>query len=117
MRKGISIGVAMLAAIVVSGALAAIPSANGVIHGCFKQFGGALRVIDADAGAECGSKEKPLAWSVQGPKGDPGTAGPAGPARAAGPARPDRAPRGRQVRPGPRPSRSPSRAGFGLPSG
>jgi hypothetical protein len=50
MKKWLSLAAIPLAAILVSGALAAIPSANGVIHGCYKQFGGTLRVIDAEAG-------------------------------------------------------------------
>ena len=91
MKKWLSVGVVALGAIAVSGALAAIPSANGVIHGCYKQFGGTLRVIDTEAGAKCTVKEKPLAWSQQGPKGDegdPGAQGPVGPAGPPGPTGP-----------------------------
>ncbi len=76
MKKWLSLGVVALGAIAVSGALAAIPSANGVIHGCYKQFGGTLRVIDADAAQKCTTKEKTLAWNAQGPKGDKGDPGP-----------------------------------------
>jgi hypothetical protein len=40
-------------------ALAAIPDANGVIHGCINNRTGALRVIDSEAPASqtCTSKE------------------------------------------------------------
>ena len=91
MKRWLSLGVVALGAIAVSGALAAIPSANGVIHGCYKQFGGTLRVIDADAAQKCTTKEKTLAWNAQGPKGDkgdPGPQGPAGPSGTQGPAGP-----------------------------
>jgi hypothetical protein len=88
MKKVLSVAVIALAAVAVGGALAAIPSANGIIHGCYKQFAGTLRVIDADAAEKCTSKEKPLAWNAQGPKGDkgdPGPPGPPGPTGASGP--------------------------------
>ena len=65
-------------------AYATIPSASGVIHACFKPYG-AIRLIDAEAGGKCADKEQPLAWNVQGPKGDTGPQGPQGPAGPAGP--------------------------------
>jgi hypothetical protein len=57
---------------------AAVPSADGVIHGCFNTSGnpsGVLRVIDVEAGAKCGKNEKPLNFNQTGPKGDKGDAG------------------------------------------
>jgi hypothetical protein len=84
------IGAALLLGVAAaSTAFATIPSASGVINACYKPYG-ALRLIDAEAGAVCSSKEKPLTWSVQGPKGakgdqgDPGPVGPPGPAGANG---------------------------------
>ena len=88
MKKLLSLAAIAVAAVAVSGALAAIPSANGVIHGCYKPIAGTLRVIDADAAAKCTDKEKALNWSVQGPKGDkgdPGQPGPPGPQGPSGP--------------------------------
>jgi hypothetical protein len=79
-------------AIAAGTAYATIPSAGGVIHGCFKQFEGALRLVDE--GAACSSKERPISWNVQGPQGEtgaqgvqgvPGPQGPAGPIGPAGP--------------------------------
>jgi hypothetical protein len=46
---------------------------DGVIRGCYKVSGGDLRI-----GTDCTSKEKPLAWNAQGPKGDTGARGPKG---------------------------------------
>ena len=102
MKKWTLLGVAALVVAAAGTSFAAIPSAAGVIDACYKQYGGALRLIDAEAGARCSDKEKPLHWSVQGPKGDkgdkgdpgaqgvpgpqglPGPAGPAGPPGPAG---------------------------------
>ena len=61
---------------------AAIPSADGVINGCYKAGAtpsGQLRVIDAEAGAKCLSNERALNWNQKGPKGDPGPPGLQGP--------------------------------------
>jgi hypothetical protein len=90
MKKRWIIPTALLLAVAAASAgYATIPSAGGVIEGCFKQYGGTLRVIDADR-ESCTIKEKPLSWGVQGPKGDtgpqgaPGPQGPAGPQGSAG---------------------------------
>jgi hypothetical protein len=70
---------AVLVAIVGAGiAVAAIPDANGVIHGCRDNKTGALRVIDSEAGQECGSRETALNWNQTGPQGPVGLQGPAG---------------------------------------
>jgi hypothetical protein len=77
---------------VVSAVQAAIPDANGVIHGCLLPSG-VLRVIDGAPGA-CQANETPLNWNQAGttgaagpagPKGDTGAVGPAGPAGPTGP--------------------------------
>lgn len=69
-------------------ALAAIPDAGGVIHGCYLKVDGGLRVIDTEAGQTCRSAETELAWNQtgpQGPQGEPGPHGPKGPQGPEGP--------------------------------
>jgi hypothetical protein len=94
MRKWTLLGAVVIVVAAAGTSFAAIPGANGVINACYKPFSGALRLIDAEAGATCIDKEKPLHWSVQGPKGDKGdpgpqgVPGPAGPTGATGPAGP-----------------------------
>ncbi len=56
-------------------AYAAIPSSSGVISGCIDAKSGALRVINAESGQQCTSKERPLAWNQTGPQGVPGVPG------------------------------------------
>lgn len=69
--------------ITVSGlASASVPAANGVFTGCYDSKG-VLRLIDAEAGAQCSSKEKRITWSQTGPAGPQGIPGPLG---ATGPA-------------------------------
>lgn len=53
---------------------AAIPAANGTISAC-KDNKGALKVIDAEAGQSCASKQQLLTWNQQGPAGPQGTTG------------------------------------------
>ncbi len=104
MKKWLSLAAVPLAAIAVSGAFAAIPSADGIVHACIKS-GGALRVIDAEQ-TRCGAREQPLAWNVQGAKGDqgdkgdPGEPGPAGPPGPPGPPG-DKGEKGDRGEPGP----------------
>jgi hypothetical protein len=81
----------VIAAIVVGVVVAAgvakatIPDSGGVIHGCYKQSSGAMRVIDQGAGDACKSSETALDWSQQAPAGPQGSQGPAGPAGGSGP--------------------------------
>jgi hypothetical protein len=49
-------------------AWAAIPDAGGMIHACYKQSNGALRVIDSPA-ESCDATESPLSWSQSGLSG------------------------------------------------
>ena len=68
-------------------AYAAVPSSDGVIHGCYNASSnpsGQLRVVDAEAGSKCAKNEKAMDWNQRGPKGDTGPTGPTGPAGAAG---------------------------------
>jgi type VI secretion system secreted protein Hcp len=59
--------------------VAAIPSADGTIHACVTTATGAVRIIDAEAGATCTAPgEKDLVWNQQGPAGPAGPAGPQG---------------------------------------
>jgi hypothetical protein len=67
--------------------MAAIPSTDGSISGCYVQKTGALRVIDAPT-ASCGRGEVAIKWQQTGPAGAPGPAGPAGPKGDLGPAGP-----------------------------
>jgi hypothetical protein len=48
---------ALAATAVGSIAWAGIPDNEGVIHGCYKNANGALRVIDIDAGGACSQSE------------------------------------------------------------
>jgi hypothetical protein len=52
--------------------MAAIPDANGIIHGCRANAGGALRVVNSEAGGTCLPNETSLNWSQTGPQGEPG---------------------------------------------
>lgn len=71
-------------------AVAAIPSADGTIHGCYATSGlgtnelGRLRIIDPSRGGMCTNKETAISWSQQGKPGLPGSAGPSGPAGPTG---------------------------------
>ena len=60
-------------------AYAAIPSGNGVIHGCYSttngNSSGALRVIDTDAGQLCVKNEQALDFKQTGPQGPQGAQG------------------------------------------
>ena len=55
---------------------AAIPDSNGVIHGCYANNGGRLRVIDTSAGGSCNASETALHWNQSGQKGPTGPTGP-----------------------------------------
>jgi hypothetical protein len=64
-------------------AVAAIPSPDGVINGCYQKKKGSLRVIEQ--GRKCAKSEKPISWNQTGPKGAPGVQGTAGVPGAPGP--------------------------------
>ena len=76
----LAIGVALGAAGGV--AYSSIPDAQGVIHGCYDDSTGALRVIDTGASGICRGGETALDWNQQGQIGLTGHTGPQG---AAGP--------------------------------
>jgi tail collar domain len=70
---------------------AAIPDAGSVIHGCYLNRDGSLRVIDTGVGQSCNrTKETPLNWRQNStePKGATGATGPTGTTGPAGPTGP-----------------------------
>jgi hypothetical protein len=74
LSKKLIAGVAAIIAVVGgSTALATIPSAGGLIHGCYAKHettrAGVVRVINADTGEHCRSDENPLDWNQQGAPG------------------------------------------------
>src|SRR3954452_12794549 len=81
-RKTLKIALPTVAALGAGAAIAvaAIPDANGTIHGCIERtatgengFSGGLRIIDGSN--ECANSETPLDWNQQGPPGAPGAPG------------------------------------------
>ncbi len=84
MRRRTALTFAASAGLVLAGgvAVAAIPGADGVIHGCYVTKSGALRVTDD---GQCRNGETALSWSQTGPKGEPGQPGQPGPPGEQGP--------------------------------
>jgi hypothetical protein len=71
---------AVLALAVAPAAIAAIPAASGVIHGCYSTASThTLRVIDTAKVSKCPSGTKSLTWSQRGPQGLQGIQGNQGP--------------------------------------
>ncbi|MGW6279456.1 hypothetical protein [Kribbella sp. NPDC055071] len=69
-------------------AYAAIPGADGVVHGCYNKGGllqdkGAVRVVDE--GEQCRSTETAMTWNQRGPAGPIGPTGATGATGATGP--------------------------------
>ena len=56
---------------------ATIPDGNGVIHGCYRNSDGSLRVVNDPT--SCKRDETALSWSQTGPQGPQGPVGPPGP--------------------------------------
>lgn len=65
-------------------AYAAIPGSDGVIHGCYDNSTGQVRLTDPARGKpkSCSNSETAISWNQTGPQGP---AGPAGPQGATGP--------------------------------
>jgi hypothetical protein len=78
MKRIVVVAAALLVLASGAVALAAIPSADGTIHGCRDNRTGALRVIDAEAGQSCTAKETALTWNQTGPQGQAGANGVSG---------------------------------------
>lgn len=74
MKRRLIAASALAAAAAAGTAFAIMPPTGGVIHGCVKQFSGALRIIDAET-ESCGGRERPISWNAQGPQGAPGVSG------------------------------------------
>ena len=74
-KRTLVFSAALVAVAVGSIAWGAIPGGTGVITGCYNKTTGALRVVDAEAGASCTPAERPLEWNQTGPEGPPGAAG------------------------------------------
>jgi hypothetical protein len=86
---GIAVGVIFGAVVGTGVSWAAVPDANGIIHGCYDNKGTvhALKVIDTASTATCPGGSTALNWNQtgpQGPQGAPGAAGQAGPQGPAG---------------------------------
>jgi len=85
--RGLGLGRRLILALAVGGAVfgiatvvqAAIPDAKGVIHSCYKNTGGSLRLIDPSTGATCNTSESPILWNQIGPTGAKGMTGARGP--------------------------------------
>jgi len=75
------VALAIVGTLLVAGgiAYATIPNSSGVIHGCYKDNQGTLRVIDTTKAQTCTSSEIALNWSQTGPQGAQGPQGPTGP--------------------------------------
>jgi hypothetical protein len=80
---------AALAVALGGAAWAAIPTAEGVIHGCYNKRSGQLRVIDTATHAKCGRREAELNWEEIGPPGPRGGGGARGATGPPGPTGPE----------------------------
>jgi hypothetical protein len=82
----VALGVVLVALAGAAVAATQIPDKHGVIHGCRKVDGGALRVVGKPAA--CRANERSLDWNQRGRRGPAGPAGPEGPAGPTGPTGP-----------------------------
>ena len=84
-RRVLFVSAAAAALVAAAGGIAysAIPSA-GVIHACYLNGVGSLRVIDTSAGQRCRRNETAIFWDQHGTAGPVGPTGPAGPVGATG---------------------------------
>ena len=90
LKVGATITVAVLLLGIGGIASGAIPSTkSGKIITCFAKSGGAMRVIDHQAGKRCTRKERKLAWKRRGPAGPQGAQGVQGATGVAGPQGPN----------------------------
>jgi hypothetical protein len=55
-------------------AVASIPDGNGVVHACYHNSNGSVRIIDSTS-ASCGNNESAISWSQVGPTGPTGADG------------------------------------------
>jgi hypothetical protein len=75
-RRNLVAYAALVAALAAIGGVAysSIPDPQGVIHGCYDNTTGALRVIDTGGSGVCRGGETVLDWNQQGQPGPPGVA-------------------------------------------
>jgi hypothetical protein len=78
-RRTVVVGTVVVSALSVSGVAYAATTSNNVVHSCYATTGGAVRISST-----CTSKEKALAWNIQGPQGLQGPRGDTGPKGATG---------------------------------
>jgi len=84
-KGGVVLAAVAVMAVAAGVAYATIPDSGGVIHGCYLNKIGTLRVIDPSAGQKCAGFETPIQWNQTGPQGATGSAGPKGDTGATGP--------------------------------
>jgi hypothetical protein len=78
-RLGVGSVIALILALLLGTvALAAIPGRGGTITGCYTPRLGVLRLIDMQAGQQCLHNEQQISWSQTGPQGPQGLPGPKG---------------------------------------
>ncbi len=79
--RGATVLMALL--VVTAVATAGVPDEQGVIHGCFKEANGSLRIVDTPD--ECQKNEHYISWNQVGPEGAQGPPGPQGAIGVEGP--------------------------------
>src|SRR5947209_7434903 len=78
-RTGRVFGVTAVLGLAAAGiSYAAIPDGSGIIHGCYNNTSGALKVIDSATVSTCPTGTTKLNWNQKGPRGLQGIQGPAG---------------------------------------
>src|SRR5947208_4628806 len=77
----------VILALAAGASYASIPDTNGVIHGCYSNASGTLRVINSPTQI-CAATETALPWNQTGPTGPQGPSGPSGPQGPSGPSGP-----------------------------
>jgi hypothetical protein len=73
---GTIFGLAALVVALGGAAIAAIPDSRGIIHACYHEANGKVRIVESSA--ECRKQERALDWNQQGPAGPPGPPGSSG---------------------------------------
>src|ERR1041385_9129186 len=85
-RIGILVAVGGAVALAAGAASALIPDSSGVIHGCYNDTNGNLRVVNGPS--DCRNHETAIQWNQTGATGAAGPTGPTGPIGPTGPAGP-----------------------------
>jgi hypothetical protein len=75
-RVKLLVGVPIVGLLAAGAAFAAIPETTpNVIHGCYSDFGGQLRIVTRQSEWSCRPHETPLSWNRQGVQGPPSVGG------------------------------------------